>query len=173
VAKVCKCASFACAGTNNTKIISTFSLSIASKSTASSNKKNLGPTKKRVLQSISQEIATFCQTLPENEIFDHLIAREKLGSTGFGNGVAMPHCRLDSCEEVVGAFFLLEDAVDFDAIDNEKVDIIFVLLVPAQANEAHLQTLATLAEKFSQTELLSQLRACTDAGAIFQILNKK
>ena len=67
-------------------------------------KNDLGQTKKRVLQSISEHISSQCPELTENDIFDHS-GTEKLGSTGFGNGVAMPHCRLEQCQQVIGSFF--------------------------------------------------------------------
>ncbi|BCE02457.1 PTS IIA-like nitrogen regulatory protein PtsN [Marinicellulosiphila megalodicopiae] len=132
---------------------------------------DLGSSKKRAIQSISHEIAKNCTQLNENHIFDHLIAREKLGSTGFGMGVAMPHCRLDNCDKVIGSFFKLSDPVDFDALDSQKVDLIFVLLVPTEAANEHLQTLAAIAEKFSQADFLSALRDCNDSSKIFELLS--
>jgi len=132
---------------------------------------DLGQSKKRVIQSISAEISKDCSELNENEIFDHLIAREKLGSTGFGFGVAMPHCRMDACNKVIGSFFKLSEPVDFDALDNQKVDMIFVLLVPSEAAEEHLQTLAAIAEKFSQTEFLEAVRSKEHSSEIFELLS--
>ncbi|MCJ8313267.1 MAG: PTS IIA-like nitrogen regulatory protein PtsN [Saccharospirillaceae bacterium] len=133
---------------------------------------DLGQSKKRVIQRISTEIAKDCSELNENEIFDHLIAREKLGSTGFGLGVAMPHCRMDACNKVIGSFFKLSAPVDFDALDNQKVDMIFVLLVPSEATEEHLQTLAAIAEKFSQADFLDSVRNTQHPSEIFELLSQ-
>ena len=94
-----------------------------------------GNSKKRVLENISQFI---CRDLPEfnpNQLFDSLLAREKLGSTGLGNGIAIPHCRITQCQQIIGTLIKLDQAVDFDAIDNKPVDLLFVLLVPEQAHD--------------------------------------
>jgi len=75
-------------------------------------------------------VAQFYPELDENQIFNNLVARERLGSTGIGQGIAIPHCRLEDCKRVVGALLTLSEPIDFDAIDNEPVDLLFVLLVP-------------------------------------------
>ena len=125
--------------------------------------------KKRTLESISHWLGDQMSEFDGKELFNALINREKLGSTGFGNGIAIPHCRLDSCTQVTGALIRLAKAVDFDAIDAQPVDLLFVLLVPLEATDEHLQILATLAGSFGQPEFRECLRKATDAEAMYKI----
>ncbi|MBN3564479.1 PTS IIA-like nitrogen regulatory protein PtsN [Aliamphritea spongicola] len=120
-----------------------------------------GGSKKRTLELISKTIAQQSEDLEEEDIFSGLIGRERLGSTGIGEGVAIPHCRLDNYNQVVGCLVQLAEPIDFDAIDGAPVDLLFVLLVPTDACDEHLQTLGNLAELFSQTEFRQQLRSAT------------
>ncbi len=103
-----------------------------------------------------------------DEIYARLIAREKLGSTGIGEGIAIPHSRLQECEGTLGALFVLDEAVDFDSIDRKPVDIVFVLLVPEEATEQHLQTLSMLAQKFNDEGFRDQLREATSNEDLYQ-----
>ncbi|MFN3579441.1 MAG: PTS IIA-like nitrogen regulatory protein PtsN [Pseudomonas sp.] len=128
-----------------------------------------GVSKKRVLELIGKLVAQHSHLDPET-IYESLIAREKLGSTGFGNGIAIPHCRLDGCHKAVGALLQLQDKIDFDALDGEPVDLIFVLLVPLEATEQHLQILKMLASKLDQAELRSALREAPDAESLYRIM---
>lgn len=128
-----------------------------------------GGSKKRVLELIGKLIAQHTQ-LNADAIYESLIAREKLGSTGFGNGIAIPHCRLEQCTEAVGALLQLNRRIDFDSLDGEPVDLIFVLLVPHEATEQHLQILKTLAEKLDQQELREALRQAPDAQALYRVM---
>ena len=128
-----------------------------------------GSSKKRVLENISQFI---CQDLSEfnpNQLFENLVAREKLGSTGLGNGIAIPHCRITQCQQITGTLIKLDKAVDFDAIDNEPVDLLFVLLVPEQAHDEHLNVLATLAELFSNPSFCQQLRSADCSESLYRL----
>ena len=125
--------------------------------------------KKRTLESISNWLGDQMSEFDGKELFNALINREKLGSTGFGDGIAIPHCRLDSCTQVTGALIRLAKAVDFDAIDAQPVDLLFVLLVPLEATDEHLQILATLAGSFGQPEFRERLRKATDAEAMYKI----
>jgi PTS system nitrogen regulatory IIA component len=125
--------------------------------------------KKRTLESISHWLGDQMSEFDGKELFNALINREKLGSTGFGDGIAIPHCRLDSCTQVTGALIRLAKAVDFDAIDAQPVDLLFVLLVPLEATNEHLQILATLAGSFGQPEFRERLRKATDAEAMYKI----
>lgn len=129
-----------------------------------------GGSKKRVLEYFSKFIAQQIPQLDAEEVFSRLIARERLGSTGIGQGVALPHCRISHCKEAVGTFVRLRDKIDFDAIDGQPVDLIFLLLVPEEANEAHLQTLALLAERFSDEELRKELRKTDQPDQLYQLL---
>ncbi|BFM17425.1 PTS IIA-like nitrogen regulatory protein PtsN [Maricurvus nonylphenolicus] len=126
-----------------------------------------GGSKKRALETLAHHIAADIPTLNADELFSSLIARERLGSTGIGKGIAIPHCRLANCSGTLGALITLQDPIDFDAIDGEPVDIIFALLVPDEANDEHLQTLAGLAEKFSNPGYLAELRRADNNQALF------
>ena len=125
--------------------------------------------KKRTLESISKWLGDQMTAFDGKELFNALITREKLGSTGFGDGIAIPHCRLARCTHVTGALVRLAKPVDFDAIDHQPVDLLFVLLVPLEATDEHLQILATLAGKFGQSEFRESLRKATDADAMYKI----
>lgn len=128
-----------------------------------------GGSKKRVLEVIGKLVADNTG-LDSDAIYESLIARERLGSTGFGHGIAIPHCRLAGCNQATGALLQLESKIDFDALDGEPVDLIFVLLVPQEANEQHLQILKMLAEKLDQQPLREKLRQCTDAESLYTTL---
>lgn len=128
-----------------------------------------GGSKKKMLELIGKMIAQHSHLDPDS-IYQNLIAREKLGSTGFGNGIAIPHCRLEDCHKPVGALFQLQSKIDFDALDGEPVDLIFVLLVPSEATEQHLQILKMLAEKLDQASLRDALREADDADSLYRIM---
>ena len=103
-----------------------------------------------------------------DNIFNLLIAREKLGSTGLGKGIAIPHCRAANCEEPLGTLVTLADPVDFDAPDDVPVDLLFVLLVPETAHQEHLDILANIARLFSQPEYCQRLRDANSDAALFR-----
>lgn len=119
--------------------------------------------KKRVLEQLGELLASSTPGLSPEAVFDHLLERERLGSTGLGHGIALPHARMPQIEKAVGAFVQLREGVDFDAIDDLPVDLAFGLLVPQDATEAHLQLLAKLASMFSNELLCKKLRDGTDA----------
>jgi PTS system nitrogen regulatory IIA component len=127
-----------------------------------------GSSKKRVLENIAGLISENSPSLNAGQLFDSLIARERLGSTGLGNGIAIPHCRLDDCNAVIGSLIKLAQPMDFDAMDNQLVDLLFVLLVPSKAQDEHLNVLATLAERFSNTEFNQRLRAAKDNQSLYE-----
>lgn len=129
-----------------------------------------GVSKKRALETIARLIAEDLPVLDAEELFRRLMARERLGSTGIGGGIAIPHCRLENCSSTMGAFFKLSDKLDFDAIDDAPVDTIFALLVPEEADDSHLQTLAAIAQLFSNPELLAQIRQSDNSEALYQLL---
>ena len=106
------------------------------------------------------------QGIARSVVFDSLFARERLGSTGLGQGVAIPHGRIKGLKEAVGAFFRLTNAVPFEAPDGRPVNLAFVLLVPQQATEQHLQILSELAQMFSDKELRQRLATDADATSI-------
>ena len=127
-----------------------------------------GGSKKRILEIASQHIAEQLSELTAEDIFSGLINRERLGSTGIGEGVAIPHCRLAGCTQPIGFLIQLANPIDFDAIDGNPVDLLFVLLVPEEACEEHLQTLGNLAELFSQPAFRDALRSALSDQALYR-----
>jgi nitrogen PTS system EIIA component len=124
--------------------------------------------KKRVLQTLSQLLAKQANPLEESELFEHLLTRERLGSTGIGYGIAIPHARIAGISKPVGALLQLKHAVDFDSPDKQGVDILFGLLVPEDATDEHLKILAHLAKLFKEESVQNSLRQCQDARSLFQ-----
>ena len=129
-----------------------------------------GGSKKRVLEQIAALAARDLGELDAHDIFESLIAREKLGSTGFGNGIAIPHCRLSGCSTPLCAVLHLEAAVDFDAIDGAPVDLLFVLLVPEAATDEHLELLRQIASMLDRADIRERLRQAPDSQALYQIV---
>ncbi|SDI12205.1 PTS IIA-like nitrogen-regulatory protein PtsN [Pseudomonas flavescens] len=127
-----------------------------------------GGSKKRVLEQIAAVIARDLPDLDGQTIYESLIAREKLGSTGFGNGIAIPHCRLSGCSSPVSALLKLDAAVDFDAIDGAPVDLLFVLLVPEAATDEHLELLRQIASMFDREDVRERLRQAHDSDSLYQ-----
>src|SRR5512147_1362605 len=108
--------------------------------------------------------------IARNMVFDSLFDRERLGSTGLGQGVAIPHGRLKGLKEALGAFVRLAQPVPFDAPDGKPVNLVFTLLVPEQATEKHLQILSELAQLFSDRELRERLATETDPSSLHQTI---
>ncbi len=106
------------------------------------------------------------QGVARSLVFESLFARERLGSTGLGQGVAIPHGRIKGLKDPVGALIRLKNPVPFDSPDGKPVTLVFVLLVPEQATEQHLQILSELAQMFSDRELREQLAGASDPGAL-------
>jgi PTS system nitrogen regulatory IIA component len=127
--------------------------------------------KKRALEKISEIISASegVQVLSQ-EVCESLIAREKLGSTGIGSGVAIPHGRLKNSDKTIAAFVQLHDGINFDAMDDEDVDLLFALLVPENSTDEHLQILAQLAEMFSKADFRAKLRASKSSDELFDLL---
>lgn len=128
--------------------------------------------KKRSLELLSNLIADSIPQLTQGEVFESLIGRERLGSTGLGRGVAIPHGRIKGNVHATGAFLKLDRGVDFDAVDNQPVDLLFALMVPDSAAEEHLQILAHLAEMFSDSELCKQLREAPSSQKLYELLTQ-
>ncbi|TRX76235.1 PTS IIA-like nitrogen regulatory protein PtsN [Pseudomonas mangiferae] len=129
-----------------------------------------GGSKKRVLEQIAQLIARELPDLDAQTLFENLIAREKLGSTGFGNGIAIPHCRLAGCASPISAVLRLEAPVDFDAIDGAPVDLLFVLLVPQAATDEHLELLRQIASMLDRGDVRERLRQAPDNDALYAVV---
>jgi PTS system nitrogen regulatory IIA component len=129
--------------------------------------------KKRALEVLSQVMAESREDLVQTEIFDSLISRERLGSTGLGYGVAIPHGRLERLDQAVGAFMQLSEGIDYDALDKQPVDLLFVLLVPREATEDHLNILATLAEMFKDEGLRQALRNAKSVDELYALFSRR
>ncbi|AZE98371.1 PTS IIA-like nitrogen-regulatory protein PtsN [Pseudomonas orientalis] len=129
-----------------------------------------GGSKKKALEQIANLISSQVPELEMQDVFEALIAREKLGSTGFGNGIAIPHCRLKGCETPVSALLHLDHPIDFDAIDGAPVDLLFVLLVPQAATDAHLELLRQIASMLDRKEVRDKLRSASCNEALYQVV---
>lgn len=132
--------------------------------------RNSVSSKKRALELISELMVAGEADLTQGEVLASLIERERLGSTGLGHGVAIPHGRMKSLDHAVCAFLRLGDGVDYDAVDGQPVDMICGLLVPEQSTGEHLNILATLAEMFSDIEFCKQVHAARSGAEIHQLL---
>jgi PTS system nitrogen regulatory IIA component len=111
------------------------------------------------------------QQIGRSQVFDSLFAREKLGSTGLGQGVAIPHGRIAKLRDATAAFVKTSHPIPFDAPDGQPVNLIFVLLVPERANDLHLQILGELAQMFSDTQFRNRLLDCEDAAGIHRLFH--
>lgn len=126
--------------------------------------------KKGVLEQLAVLLAIGEELPVSGEIFDELIARERLGSTGLGNGVAIPHCRVAELREPSAALLTTREAIDFDAMDKAPVNVFFALAVPAESTQDHLQLLAEVASMCNNANLLNTLRSETDPDALLAAL---
>ncbi len=127
-----------------------------------------GGSKKRVLEQIAKVIGQDLPELDTQTIFESFVAREKLGSTGFGNGIAIPHCRMPGCKTPLSAVLRLDAPVDFDAIDGAPVDLLFVLLVPEAATDEHLELLRQIASMLDQEDIRDRLRNVKTDQELYQ-----
>ena len=127
--------------------------------------------KKRVFERVGLLFENNHQ-IARSQVFDSLFAREKLGSTGLGQGVAIPHGRVKGLKEALGALVRMKQTIPFDAPDGQPVALIFVLLVPDRATDAHLQILSELAQMFSDKPFREQLQGAPDAKELHQLITK-
>ncbi|MGI9304340.1 MAG: PTS sugar transporter subunit IIA [Gammaproteobacteria bacterium] len=125
--------------------------------------------KKRALEIISERLAK-ASSLSQIEVFASLNVRERLGSTGLGGGVAIPHARIASNATTMAIVIRLEEAVDYDAADQQPVDLIFALVVPEEATDEHLELLAQLAEVLSDSRKVANLRAASNEAELLNVL---
>jgi PTS system nitrogen regulatory IIA component len=132
-----------------------------------------GGSKKRVLEFFSTFIAQNTPSLDSQEVFSRLIGRERLGSTGIGNGVAIPHARSPHCSSPIAGFLKLSEPIDFDAIDGDPVDLVFVLLVPEEADDTHLSLLGEVATIMNDADTRQQLRRTTSQRELLDIITTK
>src|SRR6187397_665249 len=126
-------------------------------------------TKKQLLQELSSRAARRTG-LSERVIFDVLLQRERLGSTGLGQGIAIPHGKVPGLKSIVGIFVRLAEPVDFEAVDGDPVDLVFLLLAPEGAGADHLKALARISRLLREGSAVEKLRASRDASALYAIL---
>lgn len=127
--------------------------------------------KKQAIQELAARAAELTG-LSEREIFDTLLQRERLGSTGVGHGIAIPHGKLIRLDRLVGLFAKLDKPVDFDSLDDEPVDLVFLLLAPESAGADHLKALARIARQLRDSTVTKGLRASHDASEIYNLLTQ-
>jgi nitrogen PTS system EIIA component len=125
--------------------------------------------KKQALQELAARAATICGR-SEREVFEVLMQRERLGSTGIGNGIAIPHGKLDRLERLFGVFARLERPIDFESLDGQPVDLVFLLLAPEGAGADHLKALARIARLLRNAEIAQKLRESRDGEALYAVL---
>lgn len=125
--------------------------------------------KKKALEELSELLGAGNESLAASEVFSSLTAREKLGSTGLGRGVAIPHGRTAGIDHSVGAFLRLKQAINYESHDGKPVDLLFGLIVPVDATDEHLQHLATVAEMFSDAAFCQRLRDADEGAELFEL----
>jgi len=129
--------------------------------------------KKRIIEFISQLAHEQLPHLAQQDILNALLTREKLGSTGIGRGIAIPHGRMNGIENPLALVLVSESPVNFDAIDNRPVDIFVALIVPDGQSDLHLKTLATIAEKLNDKEFCKQLRNAKTDQDLFNVIDEQ
>jgi nitrogen PTS system EIIA component len=127
--------------------------------------------KKQAIQELSAKAAELTG-LSEREIFDTLLQRERLGSTGVGHGIAIPHGKLIRLDRLVGLFAKLDRPIDFDSLDDQPVDLVFLLLAPESAGADHLKALARIARQLRDGAVTQGLRASADTKEIYALLTQ-
>lgn len=129
-----------------------------------------GTSKKRILDTICTIAATKITEHSTFELLESLVIREKMGSTGIGNGIAIPHGRLANTEKVFAVVVTTQDPIDFEAVDNRPVDIFIALFVPEDCCQDHLSTLQSIAKLFSDKQMAKQVRKCTSSKQLFKLI---
>jgi len=128
--------------------------------------------KKRALEILSETLTYQAQDLSKNKVLDALLAREKLGSTGLGNGIAIPHSRIPELDKIYVSILKLEEGIEYEASDEQPVTFLFSLIVPEDANDEHLQLLASLAELLDSEKLRESIQKCSNAHELYQTLTQ-
>lgn len=128
--------------------------------------------KKQLLQLLAERAAAVTG-IPEREVFDIILQRERLGSTGVGNGIAIPHGKLSGISRITGVFARLEVPVEFEALDDQPVDLVFLLLAPEGAGADHLKALSRIARVLRDADTVTKIRGTRDAAAIHALLAEK
>jgi PTS system nitrogen regulatory IIA component len=128
--------------------------------------------KKAALEVLSESLAYQDNNLDKSKVLDALLAREKLGSTGLGEGIAIPHCRMQEIESINVAMLKLEESIEYEASDDKPVFFLFCLVVPEDANDDHLQLLASLAELLDNEKLHNSIQKSSNARELYQALTQ-
>ena len=126
--------------------------------------------KKRLLEFIANTVATQF-SLPQSALFNNLLDRERLGSTGLGKGFAIPHARLANLDTTIACFIRLNQPVNFEAPDNQPVDLVFAIIIPENATDEHLKILSSLAKIFSQSEICEAIRNAGSGEEVARIID--
>ena len=126
--------------------------------------------KKKALEAVSELLASGGGMLAPEAIYGQLLERERLGSTGLTNGIALPHARMRGLTQPAGAFLRLQQGVDYEALDDQPVDLIFALLVPESSTQEHLDLLASLAGMFKDSSLCEKIRQAEEVDQILGLL---
>lgn len=127
------------------------------------------PNKKQLFQKLGQ-LAASAYGLDATEVIERITERERLGSTGFGGGIAIPHAKLDGLDKVHGAVVLLSEPIPFDAIDDAPVDVVFMLLSPTDSGAEHLKTLARVSRLLRNERALARIRGVGSDAALYALL---
>jgi PTS system nitrogen regulatory IIA component len=128
--------------------------------------------KKRILEEICQVAANQITDIDQGELLDSLLDRERMGSTGIGNGIAIPHGRLPNSSKAIAVLVTTENAIDFDAIDNRNVDVFISLFVPEDSCQEHLNTLQSIAKLFSDKQIIKSVRKCNSRQELFDVIQQ-
>ena len=126
--------------------------------------------KKRALELLSESLARQHPDLTKNKVLDALLAREKLGSTGLGKGIAIPHCRLAEIDSIYVAMLKLDKGVEFESTDSLAVNFLFCMVVPENAADEQLQLLSGLAKLFGNDQVRRSIEKCSDAKCLYNLL---
>jgi len=128
--------------------------------------------KKDSLDILAKSITSGDASLTQTEVFNCLLARERLGSTGLGHGIAIPHGRLKRSNITIAAFLQLKNGINYDAVDQQPVDLMFALIVPEKSTDEHLQILSRLAEMFSDKKLVDRIRLKSRPETVYELLTR-
>lgn len=129
--------------------------------------------KKRILEKIAEIAANKISNSSAHELLESLMVRERMGTTGIGSGIAIPHGRLSNTSDVVCVMLTTEEPIAFDAIDNRPVDIFVALFVPEDSCKEHISTLQSIAKVFTNKDVCKQARRCTDDQELFNLIQQQ
>lgn len=128
--------------------------------------------KKSALELLGESLAQQHISLNKNKLSNALLAREKLGSTGLGKGIAIPHCRMEELDKIYMAVLKLDEGIKYESVDEQPVTFLCCLVVPEDANEDHLQLLSSLVELLDNEQTRLSINNCKNAECIYQILSQ-